>query len=268
MNRFPTHGLQYKDNPDQSCNMNGYKLLDTLNRYKLFVLNGIVNEAKSYDSKFTCIRPRGSSQVDLALSNKIEYINDLKIHEKLIQSDHCAMTIDISIRITPSMDIINECASGTCNYEQYDFSKRIKQSINIKNLNLGSNQVDLTKLGEYLSTKYLNMSPTQITIDECAQEITNKLYTCCKNNYNKNSQTNLKPHQENCTSKNFKAIAEAHKHRYENILDNPELSDYHKQEWLFYQAVAWQKEEEELYINKNEKWKSCSPQKVTEVIGL
>ena len=48
------------------------------------------------------------------------------------------------------------------------------------------------------------------------------------------------------------------KHRYENIVDNPDLKEHHKQEWLFYQSVAWEREEEELHMNKNKKWQSCS----------
>ena len=256
-NRFPTHGYRYISNPDGTCNMNGYKLLDTLSRYRLFVLNGMHHESKSFDSKFTCIKSKGASQVDLVISNNTNYIKALTIHEKLSQSDHCAITTSVCIKMSPTLDLINGCACGINSYVEYDLSKRIKQPINIKKLNLLTLQNDFIKLGEHISAKYAKTIPTQVSIDEYANDIANGVYNCCKDNYNRSNQNTLKPHQENCTSKNFKAIADAHKHRFESIIDNPDRANYHKQEWLFYQAVTWQKEEEELYMNKNEKWKVC-----------
>ena len=257
-NRFPTHCYHYKRNPDQTCNMNGYKLLDTLSRYRLFVLNGMFDGTKYFDSKFTCIKSKGSSQVDLVLSNSTDYVKALTIHEKLHVSDHCAITTNISIKVSPTLDLVNGCACGINSYVEFDLSRRIKQPINIKKLNLLTLQNDFIDLGDYMSAKYSNIIPSQISIDEYVNELTNGLYSCCKDNYKQYAQNNLKPTQKNCTSKNFKAIADAHKHRYESIIDNPNLADYHKQEWLFYQTVTWQKEEEEIYVKKNEKWIECS----------
>ena len=255
--RFPTHGLLYKKNPDPTINPNGYKLLDILDRHKLFVLNGLSDEGKSFDSKFTCIRRQGSSQVDLILSNRTNHTETLTIHDKLPQSDHCAVTVTLRIKVSPTLDLLNECAGGFNNYDIYDLSKRIKHPINIKKLNLLSLQADLTKLGESLSEKYNNIPPSQDTIDHYTNDLTNGLYACCKENYSNSVTNTQQPPQLNCTSKNFKAIAYAHKHRYENIVDNPDLAEHHKQEWLFYQTVAWEREEEELHMNKNNKWKSC-----------
>ena len=80
------------------------------------------------------------------------------------------------------LDLLNACASGINNYFQYDLSKKIKQSINIKKLNLCTLQDDFVTLGNYLLAEYERIIPSQIAIDEYVNEITNGLQkrTCCK----------------------------------------------------------------------------------------
>ena len=133
-NRFPFNNIRYKINPDTIMNAHGGKLIEILKQQKLYVLNGIDDGSKCFDSKFTFIRTSGTSQVDLAICNNLHCIEEFAIEDKIPQSDHCALSINLSVKITPSFEIIGECASGIRNYNQYNLSRRIKCSINVKKL--------------------------------------------------------------------------------------------------------------------------------------
>ena len=267
-NRFPSNNIRYKINPDTTMNAHGGKLIEILKHQKLYVLNGIEDGSMSFDSKFTFIRTSGRSQVDLAVCNNLHCIKEFKIEDKIPQSDHCALSIDLSVKITPSFETIGECASGIRNYSQYNLSRRIKCPINVKKLNLVTTQNDLVALGDELATKYVNVIPSQQSIDEFANDLTNRLYDCLKKNKITSKPTNRTPQQQNCTSKNFKAIADAHKIRFESIHNDETLAEHHRQEWLFYQSVSWEKEEEELCTAKNNKWRlfSKDPKKLWKMI--
>ena len=266
-NRFPTKGINYKMNPDTVINAHGGRLMNILKEHDILVINGIDDRNKSFDSKFTFIRKSGTSQVDLALCNHLNCIQDFKIAEKISQSDHCALLIDLDVKISPSIDIVNECATGILNYNQYDPSRKIKNPINIKKLNMLTLHNKLTNLGNILSAKYGDIIPTQASVNEFANDLTNGVYDCCQESKISFTPNTRAPHQQNCTSDNFKAIAEAHKYCYENVLDQ-QRSEYHKQEWLFYQTVAWEKEQEEVNATKNTKWKMYNkePKKLWKMI--
>ena len=80
------------------------------------------------------------------------------------------------------------------------------------------------------------------------------LETCLENKnpcgFN-NPQTTL----VNCSSQNFSAIAEAHYTCYIDLIEvNNEFAYHHKEEGLFYQHTAWEKEQEQISKFKVEKW--------------
>ena len=267
-NRFPTNGIKYKLNPDAIVNAHGGKLTNILKNYNMYVLNGVNDGGKSFDSKFTFIRKSGASQVDLALCNDLNCIQNMRICDKIPQSDHCALYIDIYIQVSPSFEVISDCACGINSYNQYDLSKRIRSPINIKKLNLLTLQDHLIHLGDNIHEKYNTMVPSQTSINQFANDLTNGVYECCKNSKIHNMPNTRIPEQHNCTSENFSAIAEAHRYRFENIHGDKVSADYHRQEWLFYQSIAWEKEEEELYTTKNKQWKiySTDPKKLWKMI--
>ena len=76
----------YIPNPDDVINTNGKKLLEICNNHKKFlVLNGLTDGIRTFDSKFTFYRGKVQSQVDIAMSNKPDYISSFIIENKKIQ---------------------------------------------------------------------------------------------------------------------------------------------------------------------------------------
>ena len=149
--------------------------------------------------------------------------------------------------IDPPISIINECACTFKTYHHYDVDKRIRNAININRLNLITLEPALNILGENILNKYKDINPSKEMINKLTSELTSGLYNCCIDNYFHVDQIRREPLQQNCNSENFKAIAEAHKMRYIDLNGvNSDLASRHKVEWLFYQGVAWQKEQEEI----------------------
>ena len=255
-NNFPKNNYSYKLNPDITCNKNGRNLMDILNQHKnLAIVNGIIYKNRIIDSKFTCIRSAGSSQVDLAITNNIDSIHSFSIKNKLPQSDHCPIIINMSLKMNSPIISISDCACGFDDYSHYDISKKIKRVVDIKKLNLISLEHDLHILGTSTLNKYKNMHSSQERIDEFTNDITNGIYRCCLKNYIAPNNPRRVPTQKNCNANNFQAIAEAHLKRYIDLTDtNIILADHHKEEWLFYQSISWQKEQEELNRYRTERW--------------
>ena len=155
--------------------------------------------------------------------------------------------------------IVNECTCGFRDYSHVDVNRKIKSHINFHKLNLIGLEKDLNSLGDIIREKYQQVQfPSQELIDNFTRDITNGLYKCCLDNYIRRDirdNTRRVPTQTNCSSKNYKAIAEAHKLRYMDLENsNLTLANHHKNEWLFYQTVAWENEREELTKFRNEKW--------------
>ena len=255
-NAFPNQGFTYRINPADYCNQNGKYLINILKEYKgIIVINGILYKNRTMDSKYSLIRSSGSSQIDLAICNNVERVHSFEINDKLPHSDHCPCTIIILLDLDPPISIINECACTFKTYDHYDVDKRIRNAINIHRLNLITLEPALNILGENILNKYQNINPSKEMINKFTSELTSGLYNCCIDNYFHVDQIRREPLQQNCNSENFKAIAEAHKRRYIDLDGvNSDLAFRHKVEWLFYQGVAWQKEQEEIIKYKNEKW--------------
>ena len=255
-NVFPSQGFAYRINPDGHCNQNGRYLLNILKEFKdMNIVNGIIYKNRSMDSKLTLVRKSGASQVDMAISNNINSIYSFKISDKIPQSDHCPFTIEIKLDFEPSITTIDECACGFKEYGHLDIDKRIRNPIKISKLNLVTLDNDLIALGERISNKYRSKHPSEENINSFTNDVTIGIYNCCIDNYIENQHDLRIPIQQNCNSDNYKAIAEAHRKRYLDLHGtNFNLSAHHKEEWLYYQSIAWQEEQKEINKYKNEKW--------------
>ena len=255
-NDFPHNNFQYRINPDQYCNQNGRQLIDILREFKdLLIVNGICYNDRIMDSNFTFFRGSRTSQIDFVLCNCIDTIKTFKIHDKLPQSDHCPCSVEILSDSSPPIEIIDECARCFNSYVHVDINRRIKSTINLKRLDLRNLDNSLQVLGNEIWDKYVNTYPSQKIVDDFYRDISDGIYNCCLENKNSCGFDNRQPTQQNCSSRNFRAIAEAHYTRYIDLIEvNNELAYHHKEEWLFYQHTAWEKEQEEISKFKGEKW--------------
>ena len=210
-NNFPNNGFQYQVNPDQAFNQNGRHLIKILNGYKkILVVNGIIVKNRRMDSKFSFYRGTSSSQIDLALCNNVDIIQSFIIHNKLPQSDHCPCSIKALLTYQPSLEIISECSSGFKSYHHFDISKRIKRRININRIDLNILSDNLSRLGDDIHSQYINTIPSQMSIDNFSDDLTNGIYECFMKSKMCNVTVTRQPTQRNCTSHNSKAIADAH----------------------------------------------------------
>ena len=78
------------------------------------------------------------------------------------------------------------------------------------------------------------------------------------------------PKQNNCSSKNFKAIAEVHYGQHKRLENtSPDESEYSREQWLYYQQMAMINEDEENSKFKSKKWNKvyrCDPKKLWKMI--
>ena len=108
---------------------------------------------------------------------------------------------------------------------------------------------------------------TQEYVNNICDEITESIYSCCLKNMRKKTHDEIEaPKQNNCSSKNFKAIAEVHYEQHKRLENtSPDESKYYREQWLYYQQVTMIKEEEENSKLKPEKWNKiyrCDPKKL------
>ena len=208
------------------------------------------------DSKFTFYRGTSSLQIDLALCNNVDIMQSFIMHNKLPQSDDCPCSIKALLTYQPSLVIISECSSGFKSYHHFDISKRIKRRIYINRIDLNILSDNLSRLGDDIHSQYINTNPSQMSIDNFSDDLTNGIYECFMKSKICNVTITRQPTQRNCTSHNFKAIGDVHYKRFSDLIGIASvLASYHKNEWLFYQTQSWRKEEEELNKSTNRKWK-------------
>ena len=97
------------------------------------------------------------------------------------------------------------------------------------------------------------------SINEMCADITNGIYDACNKNRKRTTETVQMTHSchENCTSSNFKAIAEANKQQYTRCSSNDDhtAAEHYRREWLAYHEIAIRKEEEELSDAKVKRWR-------------
>ena len=255
-NNFPKRGYEYTQNPDSTVNQNGRILINILKEYEnLIVVNGFVSENNTYDSNYTFYRKNWMSQNDICITNDINNVSNFIIAPKPLQSDHCPCVLSISIKMNFPLHLLNDYSIGFRNYDHYDINKRTRKIVHSSNVNLQQLNEDLNIIGNEINEKFTNGNVTHEYINNMCDEITESIYSCCLKNIRRKDIQIEAPKQNNCTSKNFKAIAEAHHAQHIRLeYTSPEESNYYKNQWLYYQQIAMIKEEEEYSKYKSKKW--------------
>lgn len=258
-NAFSPKGHSYTLNPDSEINQNGRKMINLLKDFKpLLLVNGLSCNGKNMDSKFTFFRSRFASQNDIVLTNSTRLIHSFKIMDKLPLSDHCPCFLTIKRNISPDINLVNDCAMGFWNYDFYDVNRKIKPPINVKNLCISKLDKELVALGNRIKNEVQLTDISEDSINDFCAALTEGLYECCKKSRVKQNAERI-PFQQNCTSKHFKAISDANYMSYILHVNNnePIQSEFYRNEWLFYQEAAWEKEKEELKQLKTHRWRNC-----------
>ena len=193
------------------------------------------------------------SQNDIVLTNDVRSIKSFQIDDKSHLSDHCPCFLSFKYILSPSLNIINDCADNFKSYDHFDISKRLRRPINLKKLDLVKLNDELLKAGNLILTS-LHSSTSSIdcdSVNNLCNEITDCLYQCCNRSrrHVTNKQINLVILNRNhCSSKNFKAIVDANLFcfTYHRTRNNHQQAERYKNEWLLYQEIAWKTENEEL----------------------
>ena len=198
-------------NPDDTVNSNGRQILKWIEQNQdMLLMNGLKYEDKHFDSDYSFYRGRLMSQNDIAFSNDIKSISSFKILQKMVQSDHCPVSLECTISLSTPLEFEHDCAYHMFNNQQYDVNRRLRNPIRL-------DRVDITRAVERLS------QPFTLSEDDnnlSAVQLTNHIYDCCRDNYkNEDDRIVLTDNLLNCTSVNFKAIAEANLATYRILSD-------------------------------------------------
>ena len=248
----------YTQNPDKSTNKHGRTLIDILQSHSnYFILNGIETGDKSFASNYTFHRGKVSSQVDIAVTNNINNIETTNILKKLIYSDHCPLEFSCTVDINPDLHMMRECAEQLFSYDHNDVSRRIKPVIKLAKTDIPKMISALDTLAENLKNDMVG----QFDENELTAKIENGIYAACKNNKLNWDERIMdeRPNFVNCTSKNFKAIAEINLHTYEEFVKNgieKEVYEPYLRDWIKFESMALKAENDELNIHCNKSWKS------------
>ena len=258
----PDGPFKYKPNPDTVINSNGRNLLNILNNHaELFVINGIIHNNLTYDSDFTYFRGKLCSQNDLCLTTSITSLQQFRILLKMLQSDHCPCLLTINTKFQPPLRLLDECARGFFSYDHYDINKRLRRPIKIENINNTNLQNDLERLATEINSE-MNNPPDTPNINELCYKITDGIYNACKrNSKTTHIDTDTIPNYANCTSRNFKAIAEANFSCYQHHIKqnhNPADINYYRDQWILYTTLTNKKKNEEHDTQTNIKWANSS----------
>ena len=114
----------------------------------MLMLNGLQFKDKSFDSAHTFYRGKAMSQNDVAFSNDAGSISSFRLLQKMIQSDHCRISLDYTVRLVAPIDFVHECAHHTFNNDHYDVNRRLKQPFRM-------DRIDIPKVIEKLSMPFV-----------------------------------------------------------------------------------------------------------------
>lgn len=255
---FNTNELHI-DNPDKIINSHGKSLLNLLTQFtKYRIINGIVRDNTSFDSNFTFFRGKLKSQIDLCITNNIDIINSFQILHKLPFSDHCPCILNIKMNLKPNMQFLIDSIEGLGNYSHVDINYRLPGKINFEKINIEGLQLSLDNLANELNEKLLR----GIDIDEICYDFTNNLHEACITNYQSHSPPQIISNDQysECSSANFKAIANANHFCYQYLISTYGMSsssNYYWNQWIHFSHLARVKENEEYNCKFNKKWHNC-----------
>ena len=177
----------------------------------------------------------------------------------MIYSDHCPVNISMKIEISPSMDIVYECSRACFSDDCYDVNKRLKVPINMHRVNIRSAVNLLNEYANELKDRLMNNMMDNNTI---SIQISDCIYDACKKSYEKNHSNEITttPNMQNCTAKNFKAIADANRSTYLLLSKSerpPEEYLVYLENWMAFEKLAQKSENDELNVAINSSWKNC-----------
>ena len=253
--------ISYKPNPDKIANTNGRTLTSILYEEKSFyIINGLTSNNLQCDSDFTFFSGDRCSQIDVALTNTPDIVSSFKILEKTCYSDHKPISITVSTKVKTQLNLVAACAADTFEYNHYDVNRKPVKNIKRSQLNVDNTVTALGNTAEKIK-QMLTDNPDMDNSRLCTI-ITNEIYRCCKETREKKAEpTTINTLlNENCTSKNYYAIANANFLRYEHLmLEGKPEEDYkiYRDTWLEADTLACKHENQEYNIHTNEKWKNC-----------
>ena len=250
--------VRYIPNPDMTINTNGARLNKWLSGKELLVLNGYISGSKSFDSNFTFFRGSSRSQNDLVLSNATNIVNSFSILDKEIYSDHSPICATISVQPRCSLNFIQSCSQGTLCDDHWDVNRRKVPSLVFSKVDWPQAIIDLEDKSQSLSDF---IQDPGMTNDQLITIITSTIYDTCKANYKRRVEENVpQVHNENCKSVNFKAIADMNLFTYKIHTNNGEDMELRKpyiENFVRYQKLAADAEQEEINTKKNSAWKNA-----------
>ena len=249
----------YTPNPDTTINTNGSRLKKWLHGKDILILNGYTSGSKSFQSNFTFFRGKSQSQNDLMLSNAIGIVDSFTILEKEIYSDHSPISATMSVKPWPSVNFILSCAQGTLCDNHWDINRRKIPAVVFS-------KVDWPQaIGEFeeLSASLLELAQSaDLDNDQIVTKITSTIYDTCRKNYKRSTVENCTAltHNENCKSANLKAIADMNLFTYHFHTNNGAEMETRKpylENFVLYQQLAANAENDEINAKKNSAWKNA-----------
>ena len=251
--------ITYQQNPDNNVNANGRALLNMLTDVECFhIVNGLEYQDLKCDTAHTYCRGKLCSQPDVCLMNDLTSLKSFSILEKNIFSDHAPLAIELSRKPKVSLALVAQCARYTLRDDHNDINRKVTKPVKLKNIDALNTISELKTLAEEI--KQL-MSHQQLDSDELCNMITDGIYQTCKNNRRKaENETSEISFNSNCTSKNFKAIAQANHERYQQLMLEGKDENVYRQymeTWCEAQKMARKHEEEEFNTKTNKRWNSC-----------
>ena len=251
--------VTYTHNPDDNINTNGHALITMKKDVESFHgLNGLKYRALECETAYTYFRGDLRSQNDICLMNDITLVKSFSILNKNTSSDHKPLAIELSCKPNTSLGLVAQCARHTFNDDHNDINKKVTKPVKLRNLDAVNTITELKVLAEEIEQM---MASKQLNPNELCDVITNGIYKTCKANRKKNeNETPQRSFNINCTSMNFKAIAEANLQRYQQLMmegkSEAEYKEY-METWCVAQKMARKHEQDEFNTKTNERWNSC-----------
>ena len=242
--------ITYSPNPDITINANGQKLLNwSRQREDMYFVNGARLPEKSFDSDFTFFRGKLKSQNDMALTNDINSIIEFNIEKKIIFSDHCPISITCEATLSTAMEVVYDCARNSLKDEHYDINHRIQKAIRFDKL-------DLVKLIEQLNASNFDIREEDSN-NIRATKISDFIYDTCKKSCKTHieHETILADNLQNCTSSNFRAIAEANLFTHQTLSKDGVDTTQYLENWMRFENLARNAANKELNVRRNKAWK-------------
>ena len=254
-----TAHITYKHNPDLNTNANGRTIMKMLeDDQSFYILNGLQYSNLECDSDFTFFRGKLCSQNDVCLMNELKVVKSFSILEKNTYSDHKPLAIEFSCKPKTSLALVAECTRHTFKDDHNDINRKLKKPIRLKHIDAANTTTALNQLA--VDIKQL-LSQDNLNPEELCNIITDGIYNTCKENKVKNNNENPKiQFNTNCTSRNFKAIAEINLQMYQQLMKEGRSEEeymVYMETWIEAQRMARKHEDEEFNTRTNKRWNSC-----------